>query len=147
MSGVSQRPPTVVAWGLSHALRVGVWAAGRGTAQLFLIVSGSAGSGKSHMIHAMLSDLEDVDQGCTLHTEELPGGQVHVGAPTGTAAFNVGGLTLHYLLSLPVQDKAFASLSGKRKKNLERRLRCGPSPESRCTVVPLLGLPPWTLFG
>ena len=51
-----------------------------------LFVTGRAGTGKSTLLRAIVRALDD---------------QVVVGAPTGIAAFNVGGQTLHSLFRLP----------------------------------------------
>ena len=50
--------------------------------------AGTAGTGKSYLIHCLRLLLDN---------------RVHVAAPTGVAAFNIGGHTLHSLLSLPVK--------------------------------------------
>jgi ATP-dependent exoDNAse (exonuclease V) alpha subunit len=51
-----------------------------------LFVTGRAGTGKSTLLRALVRALND---------------QVVIGAPTGIAAFNVGGQTLHSLFRLP----------------------------------------------
>ena len=53
-----------------------------------MIVSGTARTGKSYLIHCL---------------RLLLSSQVRVAVPTGVAAFNIEGHTLHSLLSLPVQ--------------------------------------------
>ena len=53
-----------------------------------MIVSGTAGTGKSYLIHCLRLILQ-----C----------QLVVAAPTGVAAFNIDGYTLHSLLSLPTR--------------------------------------------
>ena len=58
------------------------------TEPLRMIVSGTAGTGKSYLIHCLKSLLQD---------------QVRVVAPTGVAAFNVEGVTLHSFLHLPTR--------------------------------------------
>ena len=55
---------------------------------LRMIVSGTAGTGKSYLIHCL---------------RLLLSSRVRVAAPTGVAAFNIEGHTLHSLLSLPVK--------------------------------------------
>ena len=55
---------------------------------LRMIVSGTAGTGKSYLIHCLRLLLQH---------------QLRVAAPTGVAAFNVEGHALHSLLSLPVR--------------------------------------------
>ena len=55
---------------------------------LRMIVSGTAGTGKSYLIHCL---------------RLLLGNRVRVAVPTGVEAFNIEGHTLHSLLSLPVK--------------------------------------------
>lgn len=55
---------------------------------LRMIISGTAGTGKSYLINCLRLLLRD---------------KVRVAAPTGVAAFNVDGHTLHSLLSLPTK--------------------------------------------
>ena len=63
---------------------------------LRMIVSGTAGTGKSYLIHCLRLLLQH---------------QVMVAAPTGVAAFNIDGCTLHSLLSLPPRGE-FKDLEG-----------------------------------
>ena len=65
---------------------------------LRMVVSGTAGTGKSYLIQCLKLLLKD---------------RLCVAAPTGVAAFNVDGYTLHSLLSLPVKGD-FKPLEGKR---------------------------------
>ena len=55
---------------------------------LRMIVSGTAGTGKTYLIHCI---------------QLLLGDRVCVAAPTGVAAFNIDGHTLQFLLSLPTK--------------------------------------------
>ena len=71
---------------------------------LRMIVSGTAGTGKSYLIHCLRLLLQD---------------QLRVAAPTGVAAFNVEGHTLHSLLSLPVRGD-FKDLEGERLNKLQQ---------------------------
>ena len=57
---------------------------------LRMVVSGTAGTGKSYLIHCLRFLLQD---------------RVRVAAPTGVAAFNIDGHTLHSLLSLPTKGE------------------------------------------
>ena len=59
---------------------------------LRMIVSGTAGTGKSYLIHCLRLLLQR---------------KVMVAAPTGVAAFNIDGHTLHSLLSLPTRARLF----------------------------------------
>jgi len=62
-----------------------------------LIVSGQGGTGKSRVI-SILEQLVSRQLKCN-----GPSVQVVVVAPTGLAAFNIGGTTIHRLLCLPVE--------------------------------------------
>nr|XP_022307628.1 uncharacterized protein LOC111113627 [Crassostrea virginica] len=71
---------------------------GRNPESLHIFITGGAGTGKSHVIKAfhyessrILSKILSVPDGVS----------VVLGAFTGTAAFNIGGNTLHHLFSLP----------------------------------------------
>ena len=70
---------------------------------LRIIVSGTAGTGKSYLIHCLRLFLRQ---------------HVCIAAPTGVAAFNVDGHTLHSLLSLPVRGD-FKDLEGERLTKLQ----------------------------
>ena len=76
------------------------------TEPLWMIVSGTAGTGKSYLIHCLRSLLQD---------------QVRVVAPTGVAAFNVEGVTLHSFLHLPTRGD-FKNLEGERLQRLQQDL-------------------------
>ena len=69
---------------------------------LRMVVSGTAGTGKSYLIQCLKLLLK-------------------VAAPTGVAAFNVDGYTLHSLLSLPVKGD-FKPLEGKRLQTIQQTL-------------------------
>ena len=64
---------------------------------LRFIISGTAGRGKSYLMHCIRLLLQD-----KVYT---------VAAPTGVAAFNIEGSTLHSLLSLPTSGE-FKDLEG-----------------------------------
>ena len=64
---------------------------------LRLFVSGVSGTGKSFLIEAIKLLVHR-----TWESEELT---VVVAAPTGLAAFNVGGLTIHRLFQLPIEHE------------------------------------------
>ena len=74
----------------------------RGTA-LRIIISGTAGTGKSLLINCLTDLLRP---------------HVKVAAPTGVAAFNIYGSTLHTLLHLPTRGE-FRELEGDRLKSLQ----------------------------
>lgn len=70
--------------------------------QLYEIVSGGAGVGKSRLISA-------VYQALLRHYNSIPGNdpntlKVLLCAPTGKAAFQIGGLTLHSSFALPINQ-------------------------------------------
>ena len=73
---------------------------------LRLIVSGTAGTGKSYLIHCLRLLLKD---------------KVRVAAPTGVAAFNVDGHTLHSLLGLPTKGE-FKDLEGEHLHQMQQSL-------------------------
>ena len=67
-----------------------------------LFVTGGAGTGKSHVIKAIKEYLErSVSGGLNKHACMLM-------APTGVAAFNIGGLTIHRALQLQVEHGRLA---------------------------------------
>ena len=71
----------------------------RGTSKSFkplrLTIMGAAGTGKSVLINTLVTVLRKM-----FGLNDV----VHVAAPTGTAAFNVGGETLHRLFSVSIDD-------------------------------------------
>ena len=74
---------------------------------LRMIVSGTAGTGKSYLIHCLRKLLQH---------------KVKVIAPTGVAAFNVQGHTIHSLLYLPTKGD-FKDLEGDRLRSLQQNLQ------------------------
>ena len=81
---------------------------------LKMIVSGTAGTGKSYLIHCL----------------RLLGDKVCVAAPTGVAAFNIEGHTLHSLLSLPTKGE-YKDLEGRCLVNLT-------SVFAKCSLIMLI---------
>ena len=75
-------------------------------APLRMVVSGTAGTGKSYLIQCLKLLLKE---------------HLMVTAPTGVAAFNVDGYTLHSLLSLPIRGD-FKPLEGKRLQTIQQAL-------------------------
>ena len=73
---------------------------------LRMIVSGTAGTGKSYLIKCL---------------QQLLGDRLRVSAPTGVAAYNVHGHTLHSLLSIPVKGD-FKDLEGQRLHTIQESL-------------------------
>ena len=70
---------------------------------LQMIISGTAGTGKSYLIHCIRLLFQD---------------KVHTVAPTGVAAFNIEGTTIHLLLSLPTRGE-FKDLEGEQLNRLQ----------------------------
>ena len=73
---------------------------------LRMIVSGTAGTGKTYLIHCI---------------QLLLGDRVCVAAPTGVAAFNIDGHTLHSLLSLPTKG-VYKDLEGEHLHHMQQSL-------------------------
>lgn len=71
-----------------------------------MIVSGTAGTGKSYLIHCLRLLLNN---------------QVRVAAPTGVASFNVEGHTLQSLLGLPTKGD-YKDLEGERLHQMQQSL-------------------------
>ena len=90
-------------------------ACGEEVAMVRMILSGTAGSGKSYLIMALRQRIIDAyPEGCR---------RIRVCAPTGTAAFNVQGDTLHRVLSLPVPiTSELPELRGEQLSNLQNNL-------------------------
>ena len=72
---------------------------------LRMIVLGTAGTGKSYLIHCL----------------RLLGDKVRVAAPTGVAVFNIEGHTLHSLLSLPTKGE-YKDLEGESLHHMQQSL-------------------------
>ncbi|XP_028394514.1 ATP-dependent DNA helicase PIF1-like [Dendronephthya gigantea] len=72
---------------------------------LHMIVSGTAGTGKTYLISALKQVLQD---------------QCIVTATTGIAAFSIGGQTLHFAAQLPIQE--YRELQGDSLQRLQLRL-------------------------
>lgn len=71
-----------------------------GKESLRIFVSGSGGTGKSYLINSISEYMSQYDSGAS---DEHQSVSVAVTAPTGLAAFNIGGVTIHRLLMLPVE--------------------------------------------
>ena len=74
---------------------------------LFLIIVGVAGTGKSYLINAIRSLLQN---------------KCAVTAPTGKAAYNIRGVTIHSLLKLPVGSRGHQDLKGQSLCRLQESL-------------------------
>ena len=83
---------------------------------LRIIVMGTAGTGKSYLIKSIRKRLNTMAR----NGSNTP---VQVIAPTGVAAFNINGSTIHSLLSVPINNKSGIELEGNRLKQLQERLQ------------------------
>ena len=81
---------------------------------LRVTVSGVAGSGKSTWINTLVSSVRKI-----FHNNET----ISVFAPTGAAAFNAGGETLHRGFGLPFRIQEQKALSGVKLKHILRRFK------------------------
>src|SRR5204862_79856 len=85
---------------------------------LRLIVMGTAGTGKSYLINMIRIRLCEIARSHDVNAES----PIVVLAPTGVAAFNIRGTTIHSTLSIPVSSKTF-DLNGESLKKLQNRLK------------------------
>lgn len=83
---------------------------------LFLNVDGPAGTGRSYVIEMLSAYLAEL---ATAHSVRDP---VARAGPTGVAAFNIKGRTLHQLLKLPIKGK-FERLSNERRTKFQGDFR------------------------
>ena len=93
---------------------------------LRMIVSGTAGTGKSFVIHCL---------------RLLLGDRVRVAAPTGVAAFNIEGHTLHSLLSLPTKDE-YKDLEAERLHHMQQSM-----PEMQYRIIDEMSMVGRKTFG
>ena len=82
---------------------------------LRIIVMGTAGTGKSYLIRTIRKQL-NMMAGNDTNTP------IRVIAPTGVAAYNINGATVHSTLSLPIYNNQSTELDGNRLKQLQERL-------------------------
>ena len=97
---------------------------------LRLFVSGFGGSGKSHLIRVLMA--------YQFIRSEVKKEQCHflLGAPTGIASHNIGGMTLHSMWNLPVSHR-----NSKKNSNGEyRKLRSGQINKMRANYKHACGL-------
>ena len=85
------------------------------TEPLRIIVMGTAGTGKTYLINAIRGRLREMT-GVRFKSPVL------VLAPTGVAAFNINGITVHSALSIPIIAKDL-DINGERLKQLQNRLQ------------------------
>ncbi|KAB2111480.1 hypothetical protein AG0111_0g1919 [Alternaria gaisen] len=85
--------------------------------QLLLHIDGPGGSGKTHVVRLISAKLKQLAQSFGYNDEVL-----RRAAPTGVAAFNISGRTLHSLFRLPVKTKVYDPLSRENLKHLQNHL-------------------------
>lgn len=76
---------------------------------------GTAGTGKSYLINAIRVRLREMAMNNSIETSP-----VIVFAPTGVAAFNILGTTIHSTLSVPINSSNL-DIGGERLKDLQKR--------------------------
>lgn len=92
----------------------------------FIFLSGGGGVGKSHVLKTVYHGI--------IHTLRQSGQDpsevsVILTAPTGTASFNIGGMTIHSALQLPVKERKkyneqdYIPLSSEKKNTLRCKLK------------------------
>ena len=86
---------------------------------LYLTIKGAGGCGKSHVIKAITKLAHKLSPGCL---DPGPSQRVALCAYTGTAAFNIGGTTLHHLLSLPTKKYSAIPKGSKKLRDFQARL-------------------------
>ena len=78
---------------------------------------GTAGTGKSYFIKSIQNRLRDIAE----IGNESP---LLLLAPTGVAAFNINGRTIHSTLSIPIKaDSNHINITGKKLKQLQSKLK------------------------
>jgi GTPase SAR1 family protein len=78
---------------------------------LRILIMGTAGTGKSYLIKAIRGRLR------TMATNEIKLPVILI-APTGVAAFNINGATVHSTLSIPIMNDKKFDLNSTRLKQL-----------------------------
>ena len=87
---------------------------------MLLFVSGGAGTGKSYLISAIFQMALRMFQREGENPEDI---HVLLTAPTGTAAHNISGTTLHSAFLLPLgQTQSFCKLSDDKRSTLRSKL-------------------------
>lgn len=94
---------------------------------LYIFTSGGAGTGKSHLIRALYQMVQNTLR-LEGETPDIP--KILLLAPTGTAAYNIEGLTVHSALLLSLgqtnrkqqKDKSYQPLSDEKRNELRCKL-------------------------
>jgi hypothetical protein len=87
---------------------------------LCLFITGGAGSGKSHLIHAVYQIAVRIFQE---HGEDPDKVHALITAPTGSAAYNVSGTTLHSAFLIPIgQAQSYQKLSDDKLNSVRTKL-------------------------
>ena len=84
---------------------------------LQIIIMGTAGTGKSYLINIIRERL------CEIAKEYNSHENIIVLAPTGVAAFNIEGSTIHSSLSVPIYGTNVNELEGESLKRLQNKLK------------------------
>lgn len=82
--------------------------------QLLLNISGSAGTGKSFWLNCLRKCVKD---------QQLSSNLIKTAAPSGTAAYQIGGETLHGMLRLPIGSGKLEPLSGIAQSSLQESFK------------------------
>ncbi|OBZ66500.1 hypothetical protein A0H81_13517 [Grifola frondosa] len=85
--------------------------------QMCLNIDGTAGCGKTYLIEAICQELR------RLASENGKPDPIRVVAPSGVAAWHIGGQTIHSALALPATNGNIAPLSGSRLATLQQQWR------------------------
>lgn len=115
-----------------------VWRALR--AGLSVLVSGAAGSGKSHLLRRLVAKARAEKTGTSGNdkndkNDNSPAIEFLVAAPTGIAAYNIGGETLHRHLSLGLAQGTVEELWQKIKSQPGRHIRARVFLSTRAVLV------------
>ena len=89
-------------------------------APFYKFVSGPGGVGKSHVINAVYESCRRLVK--CVHTHDPDASTVLLTAPTGVAAYNIGGMTLHSAFLLNTHH-GYQSLSGERQQTMHNKLK------------------------
>ena len=92
---------------------------GENTQPFFIHLTGSAGTGKSHLVRTIYQLATKILQ----QTSENSGDVVLLTSFTGSAAYNIGGYTIHNLFSIPLDAKPpYRGLKNKGLLEIQQRL-------------------------